>query len=135
MTRLFKRQQIGGSGYMRRYFLLVLGPLLEVYLHRFAGEDPAERAHCHPWLFNLTIVLKGSYVEERIKFNGPMFASEHLYRRVRWLCLRRGRSIHRIVKVEPGTYTLFFGFIRWRDWGFYDQNGRFTSHHNTSKRL
>jgi hypothetical protein len=120
IDRFFKKQQIGPPGYMTRWFLLVLGPLVEVYLHRIDSADAGRDSHDHPWLLNISVLLKGGYIEGQYKqgFCIDRFPCPRV-------AIRFGRSEHRFASVEPGTFTLFIGLVRWRAWGFYKPNGAF----------
>lgn len=101
-----------GRPYMERWYLVrgsnadTLGNL---YVHRFLLDD-REDLHCHPWT-STSFVLRGHYVE--MTDDGPRV----------WTVgdvVRRNPDIrHAIVKVEPGTVTLFATGPKTRDWGFY----------------
>lgn len=108
--------RVGGHRYLERYFL---GQRFGVraYLHRFISGDSEELLHHHPWAWSVSRVLHGGYIEDRlapqIKVNGPVphhFINSHISRRK----LRAGRfnwlsrhAYHRIVEIDPGTWTLF----------------------------
>ncbi len=123
LNRFFKAEFIGGPGYMRRWHLLVIASLIEVYLHRFQSGDGSRDAHDHPWLVNITIVLRGAYNEE-LPVDEDFFESQIKRRRAGRVCVRFGKAVHRIPDADPGTWTLFIGLFRWRNWGFYP-GGRF----------
>lgn len=85
------------------------------YLHRIENPDTATEEHTHPWRGDLW-VLRGRYVE---------------FRRGRSCARRAGtratllpNESHRIVFVEPGTWTLFrAGPKHGRGWGFVQADG------------
>lgn len=56
---------IGGreKPYMLRWYAIPRNPIFNVYLHRFLRSDYAEALHDHPWLFNASLLLNGSYDE------------------------------------------------------------------------
>lgn len=55
-----------GTPYLRRYFIgKVLGRTF--YLHEFVDSDPRDDMHDHPWAVAGSIVLAGTYREERIE--------------------------------------------------------------------
>lgn len=126
-------RRIGPPGYMKRWHVLTLGPLVEVYLHRFEGADPDRNMHDHPWLANLTIVLSGGYTEVRPchkvdRLLPEITGTEH--RMITRGSVRLGRAIHTIAKLWPtrddgAVWTLFIGLGRWRVWGFYPRAGGF----------
>lgn len=105
--------------YLERYYL---GRLLgwTVYLHRFLGPDDARGPHDHPWRRAFSVVLCGGYVEVRVVHLDP----------INGFCVQAGqltagsvnligeRTFHRIVHVEPGTWTLFAHRRVVKGWGF-----------------
>jgi len=121
LSAIAKRQRVGPPGYMTRWFLLTIAPLIEVYVHRFEGGDQGRDSHDHPWLLNITIVLKGEYLEESYEYG--LRTGSHW---VEYGALRLGRAEHRIVETEGETWTIFVGIGRWRDWGFWNRRGDFT---------
>ena len=127
ISRLLKSAIIGGPDYMKRWFIIVLAPLIEIYVHRFNGPDAGRDTHDHPWLMNVTIVLRGEYEEYEVRtMPGMVRVFRKKTRRAGRVYVRFGRAEHRIESVAPGTYTLFIGLGRWREWGFYSREGRFT---------
>lgn len=121
LDRFCIRKRIGPPGYMIRWFLLVLGPLAEIYIHRFRGPDLQRDSHTHPWLINISIVLKGSYIEE-VYHEGEFVKRQ----RTQWLRVRFFGGEHRIKELESlECWTLFIGLLRYRDWGFYTPEGKF----------
>lgn len=101
--------QEGGTPYLERYYL---GQILGVtfYLHRFVGSDGDRHAHNHPWTWARALVLSGGYIEEAVTdlttSTDAGYMSE--LRTIRWWNKINGNHFHRIVGVEPGTWTLFF---------------------------
>lgn len=75
-----------GTPYLERYYL---GTLLgwRFYLHRFVGSDPARGLHDHPWRRAVSLILSGSYWEER----------RQDVRLVRWFNRLTGDTFHRVV--------------------------------------
>lgn len=89
-----------------------------VYLHQFLRSDDDRALHDHPWLFNLSWILEGAYIEFS---NGPS----------RWLMqgqikIRFGRAPHRVqlLPADNGdpplcpVWTLFITGPVVREWGF-----------------
>lgn len=110
----------GDAPYLERYYVgKWFG--VTVYLHRFVGADGDRHVHDHPWHHSAAWVLAGGYVEERL---------QHFDLRAGgWVCrlrdIKRGRvniirgaTFHRIVRVEPETWTLFMHGSRGKGWGF-----------------
>jgi hypothetical protein len=115
----FKRppDEIIGDSYLRRWHVIPRNRFFNIYLHHFVGNDPGRALHDHPW-HNATVVLKGGYAEEQYDEDGEIFRGR-LYSRG-WIVLRSAGFAHRIVKVKPNTWTLFFTGPWKRDWGFYE---------------
>ncbi|WKT59126.1 hypothetical protein Q2E61_09315 [Microbulbifer thermotolerans] len=117
--------------YLERYYL---GRLFGVtfYLHRFVSSDSERHLHNHPWEWGGSVILTGSYIEERAvdlcPTAGPAGCATEMVRR-RWFNRVDGNTIHRIHDAEPGTWTLFFHGPRAevcghpKGWGFLRQIG------------
>jgi hypothetical protein len=63
---------IGGEmrPYLKRWFVLPRNRLFNVYLHLFVRSDDDRALHDHPWLFNASLLLRGTYIEHTIKAGG-----------------------------------------------------------------
>jgi hypothetical protein len=118
---------IGGSErpYLRRHFLLPRNRFLNVYVHEFLRSDDDRALHDHPWMFNGSWILDGTYVEHTIRAGG---ACERTQRCPGEFKLRFGRAPHRIellqdmvdsVGWEMPCWTVFITGPRVREWGFY----------------
>ncbi|WP_295802162.1 hypothetical protein [uncultured Microbulbifer sp.] len=96
--------------YLERYYL---GQLFGItfYLHRFVSSDSERHLHNHPWGWGGSLILCGSYEEERAldlcPAAGPAGCLTERVRR-RWYNQVNGNTIHRIHDAAPGTWTLFF---------------------------
>ena len=44
--------------------------MFNLYLHEFSRSDDDRALHDHPWLFNLSVLLSGTYVEHTIDAGG-----------------------------------------------------------------
>lgn len=89
------------------------------YLHQFLTADGERHIHNHPWRLSRSLVLAGSYFEERLSAlcakNGPKLQM----RRVGLTNRIDQADFHRIAAVWPGTWTLFFHTTpRLHQWGF-----------------
>ena len=83
------------------------------YLQSFCCEDQLEQFHRHRWGRMYSIVLSGSFVEER--YPGELYiphSAPSLY-------TMTDTVIHRIAYVAPRTWTLFFMLGNSRQWGYY----------------
>lgn len=123
-----KQIDVGGKPYLQRYYAGTLGDGSDLWLHRFLSADGEEHLHSHPWE-GLSIVLAGGY-EEEIKNNAtqilktrrrePPFRLRPVFtdlmgeaKDVIFLSDLAGYgemitpfTWHRIVHVEPDTWTL-----------------------------
>lgn len=120
-VRIINRR--GDEPYLERYSLFKTR-WLTAYLHRFVQPDEDEGVHDHPWKLAVSVVLAGSYDEDRLEHLGAVYGAEAegaatLRRRtVRWLNVLRGASFHRIVDARPDTWTLFIHTPSHKQWGF-----------------
>ena len=103
----------GNGDYIDRFSLRAqsakTGGGWRVYLHRFHQSDA--ELHNHPWKWAFSIVLKGSYLEER---------QGKKTRLVRWFNFIRSTDFHRIAELSDGeVLTLFVaGPLHGKGWGF-----------------
>lgn len=107
--------------YLLRWFIIPRNPLFNIYLHCFLRSDDDRALHDHPWS-NLSVLLKGRYVEHTIKAGGINIRTE---RKAGDLKLRLfGSFAHRLELIdgEP-CWTLFITGPRYRQWGFHCAKG------------
>jgi len=115
---------IGGGArpYLRRWFVIPRNPFFNVYLHQFLRSDDDRALHDHPWLFNISWVLRGAYVEHTIKAGGIGVRKLRIAGSMKF---RLGPSPHRLelTTVLKGIplccWTLFITGPRVRRWGFH----------------
>ena len=103
--------------YMERWHVLPRNSWFNIYLHHFLHSDEDEALHDHPYLWNISLLLRGNYLEHlpggRVKL-----------RRSPRLVFRWGRATHRIELIaEAPVWTLFLTGPRVREWGFYCPQG------------
>ena len=118
---MFTRCQLqnpDGSMYFRQWtwmYLLSWPGTYGIHVHNFPSPDQTVEPHGHPRPF-VSIILSGGYTEE-VYSDAPVF-----YRT--W---RRGSihkmpvsETHRVIEVEPNTWTLVFfwqrGVVTFLDW-------------------
>lgn len=94
--------------------------LPNIYLHKFMRSDDDRALHDHPW-FNLSILLKGSYIEETISKGG---IKRRIERSAGELKVRSPWAAHRVELLRDGLleepcWTLFCTGPRVREWGFH----------------
>lgn len=103
--------------YIERYHVVTVWRLT-ILLHRYLGADGDRHLHDHPHKWSLGIPLLGGYQEEKlIAFdpNGALLKLRSI-RPWRWNFIGT-RDFHRIAKVQPGTWTLFITWHRFKFWG------------------
>ncbi|NKI18499.1 hypothetical protein HCU74_13870 [Spongiibacter sp. KMU-166] len=104
-----------GDNYLSRWHILPKNRLFNIYLHHVCGDDPDMNLHDHPWLFNLSIVLRGD-IEETLPTRQRLLQEGSL-------TARMSRAPHRLALRSPDSLTLFITGPKIRDWGFYTDNG------------
>jgi len=113
---------IGGAEapYLRRWWVIPRNRFFNIYLHQFLRSDDDRALHDHPW-FNLSLLLRGRYVEHTIRAGGVARAVE---RRAGAIKLRSPWTAHR-VEIIPGEecWTLFVTGPVVRTWGFHCTRG------------
>lgn len=108
---------IGGPGdpYLRRWFLIPRNRALNLYLHEFIRSDDDRALHDHPWA-NLSVLLRGSYLEHTISAGGTHHHRRLVAGQVR---LRRPTAAHRVEITDGPCWTLFITGPTVRAWGFH----------------
>lgn len=112
---------IGGreDPYLARWFLIPRNRWFNVYLHHFLRSDDDRALHDHPW-WNLSILLRGAYVEHTVRPGGINVRTQ---RQAGAMKLRRAASAHRIELPDGPVWTLFVTGPRLRSWGFHCPKG------------
>lgn len=108
--------------YLERYYLCTLLGR-RFYLHRFLGGDVDEATHNHPWRQSYSLILSGEYSEEvgeLVTHDGDTeLQVELLRRRPFQVNAIDGDHLHRIMRAQPETWTLFWHTQqRVQPWGF-----------------
>lgn len=113
---------LDGTPYLTRYaFHDESDEGCRVWLHHFHSGDEDREPHNHPFWFGASLILSGSYMEERVKI--PLVLGNP---RLRWRRFRAGdvnfvdaTTYHR-VHLEPGetAWTLFVSGPIVAPWGF-----------------
>lgn len=104
-----------GERYLTRWHLLPKNRFFNVYLHHVQEDDPDSHLHDHPWLFNISVVLRGRISETlpsktRVLEPGSVTA-------------RMSRAPHRLDLLSADSLTVFLTGPKIRDWGFYTEKG------------
>lgn len=91
-----------------------------LYFHRFHTSDDAGDLHSHPWRWAVSLILSGSYVEERYVDDG--FGPKRIrIRRFRAGSINRldSDTFHRVDLVgSTPCWTLFLVGPKFSTWGF-----------------
>lgn len=121
---------IGGQErpYLRRWWLIPRNPVFNVYLHHFCRSDDDRALHDHPWAFNFSWLMRGSYIEWVPSRPGGELHPEPRFLTEGATKFRRGGAPHRIQlhadnRGEKPVWTLFITGPRVRQWGFYCPKG------------
>lgn len=124
-------QVIGGheDPYLQRWHVIPRNCFFNIYLHLFLRSDDDRALHSHPWLFNFSWLLEGTYFEHLPGGKGVL--REAGAKKFRW-----GPAFHRIELVDGACWTLFITGPRVRPWGFMCPQGfvhwrDFTSPHDS----
>lgn len=106
---------IGGhvDPYLLRWFVIPRNPVFNIYLHQFLRSDDDRARHTHPWLFNISWLLKNGYRE----WFGDGIA-DFIDRAVGAVKFRWGAAPHRVELTNGYVLTLFITGPRVREWGF-----------------
>jgi hypothetical protein len=102
--------------YLLRWWLIARNKVANAYLHCFKRSDDDRAHHGHPWLFNFTLVLRGSYTQHRILAGGVV--ERRIMKAGDWT-FRWGASPHRIELHDGDCWTLFLTGPVVREWGFH----------------
>jgi hypothetical protein len=121
---------IGGHErpYLLRWWLIPRNPIFNVYLHKFMRSDDDRALHDHPWLFNVSRLLRGPYIEWVPSASGnphrpvPRFLKAGDWR-FRWGPAPHRVQLHKFAGKEQPVWTLFITGPRVRQWGFYCPQG------------
>lgn len=97
--------------YLERYFITS-----KVYLHRFVSPDVDHTIHDHPWLWAVSFIIVGEYLE-KLRYGKPKI--------IRWFNFFGPNHFHQIINAKPGTWTLFFTGEKCKEWGFLYDDGKY----------
>jgi hypothetical protein len=102
--------------YLLRWFVIPRNPIFNIYLHCFLRSDDDRALHDHPWT-NLSILLRGRYVEHTIAAGGIQIRTERSAGD--WKLRLFGSMAHRLELIDGSCWTLFITGPRYRSWGFH----------------
>ncbi len=116
-----------GTKYLTRYYIFrkPVKWMPSIYIHHFHSSDSDLELHNHEWKISASLILYGSYAEERrgsddkikIKIVSPGS-----------LNIIKGSTFHRVDLLTPEVWTLFISGHKGKSsWGFWDRHtGKFT---------
>jgi hypothetical protein len=115
--------EINGDPYLERYHIAsIFG--FKIWLHRFVRKDSERHLHNHAW-GALSLILNGGY-REVVALDGYRNMDIIDYKRGQINFIRASKA-HRILAVEPNTWTLFIRAPRLTDyWFFIDDEGKWS---------
>lgn len=104
---------IGGreNPYLLRWWVIPRNRFFNVYVHCFLRSDDDRARHTHPWLFNLSWLLRDGYREW-------LTDTDFVDRTAPAAKFRFGAAAHRIELTRGPCWTLFVTGPRVRQWGF-----------------
>jgi hypothetical protein len=117
-----------GGLYLKRYYVCTLFNYWRIYLHHFVQSDP-DGLHSHPWRYGCSILLCGSYIEQR-RFG---------YRRIKFINIVNCDTFHRVIIPsidiidKKECWSLFIHSPRVCNWGFIRDKGMFKQYVEVGK--
>jgi hypothetical protein len=89
-----------------------------LYVHKFHRSDNDRALHSHPWLWALSFVIAGGYLEER------RMVRRVINRTVAPLSINfiSGNDFHRVDLLEKDAWTLFLVGPRAASWSFWNRD-------------
>ncbi len=105
--------------YLQRWWVIPRNPLVNLYLHRILRSDDPRALHDHSY-FNVSIILRGSYIEHTIAAGG---VHRRTLREAGSVTFRSPWRAHRLEIAQGAAWSLFFTGPRLRAWGFHCPGG------------
>ena len=119
-----KTIEVNGQPYLERYFAGYTEDGGQWWYHRFLRSDSERHLHTHPWT-GTAMILRGKYVEH-LRPVGNIDAKNDRLRTFRVGKVNEifPTTLHRIVEVEPDTWTLLnVAPGRTSEWKFIAEDG------------
>jgi hypothetical protein len=125
----------GGELYLRRWYLTPTGWWYRnrwpgVFLHCFHTSDPDRGFHSHPWYWATSLILRGSYQEERPVLGYDDWPSVYMRRLAPgYTATLTPNDFHRVKLLTPRVWTLFVvGRLHGAEWEFMSDEGERRPH-------
>jgi len=96
--------------YLYRWWVIPRNRIFNIYLHQFKRSDH-DVLHDHPWWFNISILLKGTYTEMMTGGRSRVLSAPCFK-------LRIGCAPHSVQLTHGDVWTLFITGPKYRIWGF-----------------
>lgn len=110
----------GHTTYLNRWWMIPRNKIFNNYVHQFLRSDDDRALHDHPWVFNISILLYGTYTEERILAGGvhtkKKYTAGDIIFRGPWVA-------HRVEVDGQNVITMFLTGPVVRTWGFHCPQG------------
>ena len=116
-----KRIFIDDKPYLTRYYLIGNGDgsKMEVYLHHIQAIDDFRWLHNHPWPWFLSLVVRGTYVQDVSTLGKTPTKSKH----IRWFNLFRGQDRYHAIRSLPKGHAWSLVVVPPKNnvaWGYWD---------------
>lgn len=110
-----------GKKYLQRTYIKKKGWLPEIFLHRFYASDSDRHLHNHPWRWAKSLILSGSYKEERYYWD--IMPDSTWAPAIVWspgkINSIKATDYHRVTLLSETVTTLFVAGKRTQSWGFW----------------
>ncbi len=101
--------------YIHRWFIIPRNKFFNIYLHHILQSDVDFALHDHP-SFNISIILRGRYVE--------IFKEYKTIRYIGDVVFRRAKTAHRLkLSDHDDAWSLWISGPKYREWGFHCPSG------------
>lgn len=114
--------------YVYRWYLIPRNQWFNIYLHRIVRSDHERALHDHP-SWNISIILKGGYIEVVPDKDGDVGTTQSFWRGPGSILFRRADEAHRLelpVHRSAGpaeAWTIWISGPKTRTWGFHCRDG------------
>lgn len=129
ITKHLPIRHLGRNGeYMKRWFVFRIKKyrwLPRIFIHKFLISDPeVQYLHSHPFNGSFSIILWGSYREERLIFTEAHCEIVSKVFKPGMINILGKDCYHRVDLLTPNVWTLFVtgGNKKKYHWGFIDRN-------------
>jgi hypothetical protein len=106
--------------YLLRLHIKRCGKLRGLYLHHFYKSDEDRDLHNHPWENSASLIICGSYEEERINRNNPGVRIRKLFK-PGMINNISADDFHKVTLKKTPVWTLFTTKKQCQTWGFWSE--------------